>query len=284
MLDLEGTDLRELDDDTFEVLASRPISWNQIEIVYEGDDDTVPYELDVRGSVLSAFSFEISSTFATGRNSYVVEFAALGRGDGPALFDVAFIPSLNTLRLPDSNLTFTENRVDVSVSGVRFNEGAGWAVQLGFDIPGTGRGDVLFGDDGNDRVSGKGGDDVIRGGFGEDILLGGKGKDQIDGGGQDDVIRGGGGSDTINGGKGDDMLFGQGGADTFVIDAGSDKNTIRDFDLEEDSLVIRTGADELSDMNITIKRKAIILRDEGATVLLNGLDLADLAEADITFA
>lgn len=69
---------------------------------------------------------------------------------------------------------------DVSISGGRGN-------------------DILWGNVGNDTISGAQGDDIIDGGPGNDILNG-----NLD----NDIITGGIGDDRINGGSGDDILYG----------------------------------------------------------------------------
>ena len=60
------------------------------------------------------------------------------------------------------------------------------------DGGGTTGDDVLWADDGGDRLDGGSGDDVLTGGDGDDILLGGAGDDYIQGGEGDDALVGGG--------------------------------------------------------------------------------------------
>ncbi|WP_372624811.1 hypothetical protein [Falsiroseomonas sp.] len=86
--------------------------------------------------------------------------------------------------------------------------------------------DVLFGGDGNDRVTGGGSSDRLYGGLGRDTMDGGDGNDLIDGDGDDrdpeDTLFGPdqivasddvGDDDTLDGGRGDDTIFGRGGDD-----------------------------------------------------------------------
>jgi len=98
---------------------------------------------------------------------------------------------------------------------------------------------ALYGNDGNNHLTGNGaanriqggdGDDVIDGGQGDDDLAGEAGDDVIDGGPGDDVLTGGAGDDVIDGGPGDDVLTGGADSDTFVV-AGND--TIQDFEVVE---------------------------------------------------
>jgi Ca2+-binding RTX toxin-like protein len=65
--------------------------------------------------------------------------------------------------------------------------------------------DRILGGDGNDWIEGSGGNDIIYGQAGNDRLFGGDGKDHIDGGAGTNVIRGEGGLDTIVASIGDDI-------------------------------------------------------------------------------
>jgi len=61
--------------------------------------------------------------------------------------------------------------------------------------------DILWGNDGNDRIDGSLGNDIIDGGGGDDTLLGRNDTDQIYGGIGNDVIEGGAGDDLLYGGS-----------------------------------------------------------------------------------
>lgn len=74
---------------------------------------------------------------------------------------------------------------------------------------------IIFGDDGDDSlsggvfsdsISGDDGDDILFGGGGLDVLVGGAGSDIIHGDDQDDFLFGGSGDDTLYGGEGNDTL------------------------------------------------------------------------------
>ncbi|MEM9003636.1 MAG: cadherin domain-containing protein, partial [Cyanobacteria bacterium P01_F01_bin.86] len=91
--------------------------------------------------------------------------------------------------------------------------------------------DLIFGDDGNDELSGAENDDVLSGEDGNDMIIGddgndqlfgGKGDDQITGKAGDDIIYGQTGNDTLGGGQGDDQLFGNGGDDRLEGKLGND--------------------------------------------------------------
>lgn len=77
-------------------------------------------------------------------------------------------------------------------------------------------------------------DDVIHGLGGNDVLLGGSGDDALLGGGGDDLLEGGFGLDTLTGGA---------GADRFVLAADTGVDTVLDFSVGEDTLVLADGLD-----------------------------------------
>lgn len=101
--------------------------------------------------------------------------------------------------------------------------------------------DVVFGDDGRDRIrldgnpfvpvedddipeEGNGGDgnDVVRGGDGNDELRGGEGRDMLDGGPGDDFLGGDRGDDFLHAGPDNDGLAGHLGNDTGYGENGAD--------------------------------------------------------------
>ncbi|MER8899884.1 Ig-like domain-containing protein, partial [Mesorhizobium sp. M0676] len=80
---------------------------------------------------------------------------------------------------------------------------------------------TLFGEDGNDVLSGLNSQAVVlSGGRGDDNLSGNSGDDKLYGGSGNDTLNGGAGADRMTGGSGADTLTGGTGADTFVIGTG----------------------------------------------------------------
>jgi len=77
----------------------------------------------------------------------------------------------------------------------------------------------LFGEAGNDILTGGSGADTLNGGLGADMLFGGEGNDLINGGDGDDTVLMGGGDDTFvwNPGDDNDTLEGQAGMDTLLF-------------------------------------------------------------------
>ena len=98
----------------------------------------------------------------------------------------------------------------------------------GYNLPTTGAADVIYGGEGNDRVTGGFGNDVIFGEGGDDILWGDDGKDVLMGGAGIDVIFGGTGEDIIIGGTGDDILDGGAGQDIYIYNLGDGIDHIRE--------------------------------------------------------
>ena len=138
--------------------------------------------------------------------------------------------------------------------------------------------DYMDGGDDDDILFGETGDDNLKGGNGDDFVSGGEGGDTIDGGKGDDFILGGAGDDDLTGGDGKDVFFsdltlssdGDGG---FSFASGDGTDIIRDFDFNEDQDVIgfRVTVDEsaeglLGDTIAQIRTRIFELLDEQATV------------------
>ncbi len=81
---------------------------------------------------------------------------------------------------------------------------------------------VIFGDDGNDAITGGKSKNFLDGGAGNDLITGGEIDDSIFGGDGDDTLIGGAGIDNIDGGAGNDSLDGGDQDDTLTGGAGND--------------------------------------------------------------
>ncbi|MEG4626401.1 M12 family metallo-peptidase [Microcoleus sp. w1-18aA5] len=143
-------------------------------------------------------------------------------------------------------------------------------------ILGTNGDDILSGDSGNNVLMGMRGNDSLDGSLGNDTIFGGKGSDTILGSSGDDVLFGNRGADILNGdegndilygGKGDDLLNGGLGIDTLVGGMGVDKfllstnsgtDTITDFEVGKDLLVLGNG--------LSFSQLALA-QDSGATLI-----------------
>ncbi|MBL8532478.1 MAG: hypothetical protein JNL33_01380, partial [Betaproteobacteria bacterium] len=117
--------------------------------------------------------------------------------------------------------------VDGGLGGDRIVGGAGADT-----LYGSHGGDTILGhgltdagdDDAADRIYGEWGDDVLSGQGGLDLIEGGFGNDHLFGGRGDDVLHTGFGLNTADGGEGDDQIHGSDdGADTLLGGAGRDR-------------------------------------------------------------
>ncbi len=155
----------------------------------------------------------------------------------------------------------------------------------GNDVIATGAGeDFLYGGNGNDTLSGNGGHDLLAGDNGNDRLFGGDGNDILLGGNGNDQLDGGAGRDNLHGGNGNDRMSGGEGADSFWFARGGGNDTILDFDVAEDRLVLTDGVgvqghrvgdvdgDGIADLTIAFSRG-------GGSVVLLGVD--DFAAVEI---
>ncbi len=97
---------------------------------------------------------------------------------------------------------------------------------------------LLEGDDGDDDIHGDEQDNDIDGNDGDDDLSGGRGDDKLHGGKGDDDISGGGNNDKLWGGKGNDVLWGNKGRDKFVFAENFDKDKIKDFKDDVDTILL----------------------------------------------
>lgn len=187
------------------------------------------------------------------------------------------------------------------ITGGRGNEQV-WGGAAKDRISGQGGRDTLRGGDGDDtvnggsgtdRVEGNAGRDSLAGGSGNDTLLGaqandtlkaGHGNDLLRGGAGRDRLEGGSGRDTLRGDDGDDWLNGQAGPDRFVLATGSGFDRVRDYTDGEDRLLILTGADDIADLTLRQSGNHVVVRDAGATLLLEGTQLSVLDAGDFLFS
>lgn len=107
-------------------------------------------------------------------NGYVLRKTA---GAGPALYSARVADLGNTLGLEEGDLSVVGGALRVNVSGLRFGNGDGFTLLLGFNYVGDSGRNTLTGGRYDDRLSGGSGNDVLAGGRGEDLLVGGKGAD-----------------------------------------------------------------------------------------------------------
>ena len=165
----------------------------------------------------------------------------------------------------DNTGTALDSRIEAVRLPVEFATplGSGDA-DLGSNSP-----NAILATDGEDILTGDSGNDVLRGMRGKasldngiirnDSVFGGQGSETLLGSSGDDALFGGKGDDFLNGGLGIDTLTGGMGADKFLLSTNSGTDTITDFEVGKDLLVLGKG---LTFSQLTIAE------DRGATLIL----------------
>ncbi|WP_299919398.1 DUF4214 domain-containing protein [uncultured Roseobacter sp.] len=105
-------------------------------------------------------------------------------------------------------------------------------------ITGTSGRDTLYGGAGDDTIDGLEDHDLLYGGAGNDVLTAASGNNDFYGEAGNDTITGGSGRDDLYGGVGDDILTGGLNGDKFGFEAGDGDDTITDYNVLNDTLVI----------------------------------------------
>jgi Ca2+-binding RTX toxin-like protein len=172
----------------------------------------------------------------------------------------------NTTESTDGDDTITGSASDDVLRGKKGNDllfsldGNDWMNgNQGNDLTNGGMGDdTLYGGKGFDILAGGAGNDFIFSNRGEDILSGEKGDDTLYGGQGNDILVGGQGNDFLSGDLGDDTLGGDVGGDRFLLSTNSGIDTIADFEVGQDFLVLDNG---LTYSQLTIAQ------DSGATLI-----------------
>lgn len=178
----------------------------------------------------------------------------------------------------------------------------------GFDTMFGGHGsDQLSGQAGNDQLSGQDGSDTLDGGAGRDRLNGGDGTNFLFGQRGDDALVSGGGSDELFGGLGADRLSSGTGADfviggsgndrlsantpvsgegdkavdTFIFEAAFGRDTINDFEMGFDGIVLAAGITEGDVTTSTDGHDVIVTVDFLGTQRIVIIGVADLFDPGI---
>lgn len=115
---------------------------------------------------------------------------------------------------------------------------------------------------------------VISGGVADEVMIGSSHHDEISGGAGDDVIRGG---------AGDDWLAGGDGHDRFDFDRGHGTDTIADFSLADDLIVLsgitQTELDAAFADRVADGEDTLLSFADGSSIRLQGIAPDDLTEA-----
>lgn len=228
------------------------------------------------GSGVTGFEGAIAHTGTVTFNQEFASFSVPGsEQDALAEYLAAFFPGDDNPETPVFSQADTPREEDERIQNLLFREdtvlgdsdgGDGGSddpiEQVGDDgdnsLTGGNNADLLAGALGNDEISGGDGDDVLRGDRnsrsaqtgevgGDDLIFGGAGDDRIGGkSGNDqllgeagnDRIWGDDGDDLLDGGAGDDTYIGGSGADQFVFAIGSGVDTIIDFEVGLDQILL----------------------------------------------
>ena len=123
--------------------------------------------------------------------------------------------------------------------------------------------------------------DIVFGNDGKDRILGQQGNDVLDGGDLNDVLVGGNGDDLLIGGSGRNTLFGNQGSDIFVLDT-QGINRILDYEDGIDKLFL--GSDlQFSDLNIQSQRFGVQIRlisNNQTLANINNVSRTDITQSD----
>jgi len=127
-----------------------------------------------------------------------------------------------------------------------------------------------------DTITGSNRRDLLTGTDLDDVIDGGRGADQIDAGR---------GNDLLLGGSGFDVLIGGAGRDGFVIAPGFGVDSIRDYEVGIDRIVLGGGLN-FDDLRLSSRGRDTTLIRAGGDLLavLDGVPSTDLSSADFTIA
>ena len=143
---------------------------------------------------------------------------------------------------------------------------------------------LIHAGDGNDHIQTGEGSHLVEGGDGDDALVGGNGEDWLFGGSGADLIAGGAGINYLQGDRHDND-FGR-FDDRFYFSGNLGTTTIGDFEAGSDSLVFQAseGLSSASEILARIEDSdtgASLDRGDDGTLILTGVNAADLSETDI---
>lgn len=138
--------------------------------------------------------------------------------------------------------------------------------------------DILIGSSDRDSLWGGLDDDYLLGGDGDDKLRGDWGNDTLHGGSGNDFISGGTGDDFLNGGTGTDTLIGNGGSDLFELTLNNGTDTIQDFQVEDD-LILLSGSLTFEELSFSNNQISVTATGESLATLV-GVDTTTFSEAN----
>ena len=146
--------------------------------------------------------------------------------------------------------------------------------------------DYLDGAIGNDSLFGGKGNDIMLGGSGNDVLFGSRGADILNGGDGNDILLGGKGDDLLTGGLGSDVLTGGNGNDKFLLATNAGTDTITDFEVGKDLLVLGNNL-TFAQLSITQENSSTFIRLSATGEILaslNGVSASLISAANFNIA
>lgn len=226
-------------------------------------------QFDIIGAQVN-YSLLESGTYSNvsddGFNGYALTFAELTQSQGRVSIRSADLLEIqSTIAVTQDDITFDRDTLFVNVDGLRYEIRDTIMIRLGFDVRGTNQPDWLEGEAGRDRLTGLKGSDLLAGRGGRDVLFGGDG------------------ADTLDGGSGNDVLVGGRGKDIFVFRSGGQADTVSDFKDSIDRILVRTSADQFSELTLRQAGDDVIIRDDGVSFLIEATRLSDLSARDFLF-
>ena len=238
---------------------------------------TIPVPVYFEGSGSQFLDDATGSSFT----SYGLEF-----GSVEGLIDQVHIAQAQFLALADADNYI--NGLPIASEEIGTDENDMIYARTGDDLAAGGKGDdYISGGKGDDQLRGDvnsrlpggtvGGDDIIFGGEGDDRIGGKGGNDELHGEDGDDLIWGDDGNDTLRGGLGDDMLTGDdfsggSGADTFILAMGEGMDTIIDFEVDMDMIVLDGLMPEEVSISTDGSNTMMMVGDEVLAVLAGVVD------------
>lgn len=189
----------------------------------------------------------------------------------------ADLSSLNAwvenLALNGSATSGRGNALDNEITGTSSNIGYKLFGEGGDDtLTGNAKADELNGGNGDDTLNGEAGNDTLNGGMGDDMLYGGDGNDELNGHagddclyGQagDDILTGSDGTNNLYGGEGNDTLYG--GRDDDILDGGAGDDVL-DGNNGNNIFVLGEGTDTI--VNFSLGNNTIQLTEAIMSKLL----------------
>ena len=136
----------------------------------------------------------------------------------------------------------------------------------------TGRA-ILFGEDGDDMLSGGKYNDVLVGGNGNDVLQAYGGDNTLIGGTGNDNLRADDGKNIFVGGAGDDYLSGRGGDDIYIFSKGHGNDFIWDG-----NVLLQNNSTEDTIIFTDVNMSEVIFRKKGNSLFLLGYNQGDSIE------